>query len=102
NAASGLTLPDTRRVASAYGLATAEIRDHSNIKEQVRQVLEQKGPVVCEVFVSPQHTTAPRAVSMQKQDGTMVSKPLEDLWPFLDREEFIGNMLVPPLNEDPS
>ncbi|MCX6993121.1 MAG: thiamine pyrophosphate-binding protein [Kiritimatiellaeota bacterium] len=102
NAASGLTLPDTCRVASAYGLATAEIRDHSSIKEQVRQVLEQKGPVVCEVFVSPQHTTAPRVVSMQKQDGTMVSKPLEDLWPFLEREEFIGNMLIPPLNEDHS
>jgi len=102
NAASGLTLPDTRRVASAYGLATAEIRDHAGIKEQVRRVLEQKGPVVCEVFVSPKHTTAPRAASMQKKDGTMVSKPLEDLWPFLERKEFMENMLIPPLNEDPS
>jgi len=102
NAASGLTLPDTRRVASAYGLATAEIRDHASIKEQVRQVLERKGPVVCEVFVSPQHTMAPRTASMQKPDGTMVSKPLEDLWPFLERKEFMGNMIIPPLKEDQS
>ncbi len=30
----------------------------------------------------------------------MVSKPLEDLWPFLDREEFRRNMIVEPLDEE--
>jgi acetolactate synthase-1/2/3 large subunit len=29
----------------------------------------------------------------------MVSKPLEDLWPFLPREEFLANMIIPPLPE---
>jgi len=37
--------------------------------------------------------------TIQKQDGTMVSKPLEDLWPFLDRKEFLENMIIPPLEE---
>jgi acetolactate synthase-1/2/3 large subunit len=41
----------------------------------------------------------PRISSMQKPDGTMVSKPMEDLWPFLDRDEFKSNMIVPPLEE---
>ena len=36
---------------------------------------------------------------MQKPDGSMVSKPLEDLWPFLEREEFLANMIIPPLEE---
>ncbi len=36
---------------------------------------------------------------MQKPDGSMVSKPLEDMWPFLDREEFLANMIVPPVSE---
>jgi acetolactate synthase-1/2/3 large subunit len=36
---------------------------------------------------------------MQRPDGTMVSKPLEDLWPFLDREEFLANMLISPVED---
>ncbi len=36
---------------------------------------------------------------MQRPDGSMVSKPLEDMWPFLDREEFLANMIVRPLDE---
>ena len=41
----------------------------------------------------------PRLSSMQRPDGSFVSKPLEDLWPFLDREEFRANMLVPVVED---
>jgi len=41
----------------------------------------------------------PRVSSVQRSDGSFVSKPLEDLWPFLPREEFLANMIVPPLEE---
>ena len=96
---SGLTLPDTLKIASAYGLSTMQIEDHRHIRERVRQVLEQDGPVVCDVKISPNQVTAPRLSSMQRADGSMVSKPLEDLWPFLEREEFLANMVIPPLDE---
>ena len=42
---------------------------------------------------------APSMSSMRKPDGSMVSKPLEDLWPFLPREEFLANMIVPLIEE---
>ena len=96
---SGLTLPDTLKIASAYGLSTMQIEDHCHIRERVHQVLEKDGPVVCDVKISPNQVTAPRLSSMQRDDGSMVSKPLEDLWPFLDREEFLTNMIIPPLEE---
>jgi acetolactate synthase-1/2/3 large subunit len=41
----------------------------------------------------------PRLSSKQKSDGSMISKPLEDLWPFLERQEFLSNMLIEPLEE---
>jgi acetolactate synthase-1/2/3 large subunit len=91
---SGLTLPDTLRIAAAYGLATFEILDQSRIHEQVREVLEHSGPAVCRVKITPSQMTAPRAASRQLADGSMVSAPMEDLWPFLDREEFERNMLI--------
>lgn len=98
-ASSGLTLPDTLRIASAYGLPTVRIEDHSHVRERVSDVLKAEGPVVCEVKVSPHQVTAPRISSFQRPDGVMVSRPMEDLWPFLDREELSRNMLIPPLEE---
>lgn len=95
---SGLTLPDTLKIAQAYGLATVRIHDHSELRQKVKEALESDGPVVCEIMVSPEDMTSPKVSSAQREDGTMVSKPLEDLWPFLDREEFRANMLIPSLD----
>jgi acetolactate synthase-1/2/3 large subunit len=96
---TGLTIPDICKVAAAYGLSTARIASQANLSEQVRRVLETPGPVVCDVHVIPDEVRGPRLSSMQRADGSMVSKPLEDLWPFLDRDEFRANMIVPPLEE---
>jgi acetolactate synthase-1/2/3 large subunit len=97
--ATGMTIPDISRVAQGYGLKTAVILDQSNLNEEVRQVVETPGPVVCDVRVIPDEIRAPRLSSVQRADGSFVSKPLEDLWPFLEREEFLANMIVPPLDE---
>jgi acetolactate synthase-1/2/3 large subunit len=96
---TGLTLPNICEVARAYGLATARIEDQTGLAAQVKRVLDTPGPVVCEVIVIPEEPRAPRVTSVQLPNGTMVSKPLEDLWPFLDRDEFRANMIVSPLEE---
>jgi acetolactate synthase-1/2/3 large subunit len=99
DASSGLTLPDPLRVAEAYGLPTARIDDHTQVRQVVREILDREGPLVCAVRVSADQMTAPKLSSMQRADGTFVSKPLEDLQPFLPRDEFLANMIVPPLPE---
>jgi acetolactate synthase-1/2/3 large subunit len=96
---SGLTLPDTCKVASAYGLKNSRILNHTGLKECIKEVLESEGPFICEVLVDPQLLTAPRLSSEVRPDGSIISKPLEDLWPFLDREEFKANMIVKPIEE---
>jgi acetolactate synthase-1/2/3 large subunit len=96
---TGMTVPDVCRIAAAYGLSTARIESQAGLREQVRRVLSQPGPVVCDVQVMPDEVRGPRLASMQRPDGSMVSKPLEDLWPFLDRQEFYANMIVEPLEE---
>jgi acetolactate synthase I/II/III large subunit len=97
---SGLTLPDFKTVGAAFGIAVSHIRNHEQIREHVREVLQHDGPVICEVTVSAEQQTAPRVTSRQTSDGSMVSMPMEDMWPFLDREEFRANMIVPPLMEE--
>jgi len=96
---TGISLPDYRKVARAYGLKTAMIADQSDLRNAVRRVLRSRGPVVCDVRVRPEEIRAPRVTSIQRADGSFVSKPLEDLWPFLDRNEFAENMIVEPVSE---
>jgi acetolactate synthase-1/2/3 large subunit len=97
--ATGLKIPDIRKVARAYGLGAAAILNQRDLRDQVRRVLSTPGPVICDVRVIPDEARAPRVTSIQRPDGSFVSKPLEDLWPFLKRDEFAQNMIVPPLSE---
>jgi len=96
---SGMTLPDLGAVTKAYGLPFVRIADKAGLNRQIRDVLDAKGPVVCEVLIALNEERIPRASSYLKPDGSMGSKPLEDLFPFLDREEFKQNMLIPTIEE---
>ncbi|HMG84850.1 MAG TPA: thiamine pyrophosphate-binding protein [Terracidiphilus sp.] len=96
---SGITIPDLRQIGSAFGLGTAVIKGQEDLRTSVRDVLRMDGPVVCDVNVIQDEMREPRLQSYQKPDGSFVSKPLEDLFPFLPREEFLANMLVKPLPE---
>ncbi len=86
-------------MAKAYGLPTMRIVDQNDLRNQIKDVLNISGPVICEIMTLPDEIRAPRLSSRQRSDGTMISKPLEDLWPFLEREEFLSNMLIQPLEE---
>jgi acetolactate synthase-1/2/3 large subunit len=97
--ATGVTIPDLRKVAHSFGIKAVSIEDQSDLHASVRAVLEMPGPVICDVKVIPDELRAPRLSSVQRADGSFVSKPLEDLWPFLDRDEFAANMIVPPVPE---
>jgi acetolactate synthase I/II/III large subunit len=96
---NGVTIPSLTRVGEAFGLSSALIENQENLAGDVRRVLDMKGPVVCDVKVLCDEMRAPRLQSYQKPDGSFVSKPLEDLFPFLPREEFLANMIIDPLPE---
>lgn len=96
---SGFTLPDICKVAEAYGLTTRKIDNQVGLKQKLLEVINLPGPVLCEVMVEPEEPRAPSLSSRVLKSGNMLSKPLEDLWPFLDRQEFLSNMLIPPVEE---
>ncbi len=99
DAPTGQTLPDVRRVAEAYGIDTDIIANQRNLTDDIRRVLATPGPVVCDVHIVLDEVRQPRLSSVQRPDGSFVSKPLEDLWPFLDRDEFKANMIIPAVEE---
>ena len=97
--ASGMSLPDIVALAGAMGIRSLRVSDQAALAETIRDVLDSPGPVVCEVLVEPDQPIGPRVTSRIGVNGKMVSSPLEDLYPFLDREELQANMLVPLVQE---
>lgn len=81
---SGLTLPDTVKVAEAYGLKTFRIFDNRQLEEQMEDVLGAEGPVLCELVISPEETVSPRTKTIVREDGTLESYPLERMWPVVE------------------
>ena len=74
-------MPDTVKVAEAYGLKTFRVSDNRQLEQQMEQILNADGPVLCEVMISPDETVSPRTKTIVHKDGTMESYPLEKMWP---------------------
>jgi acetolactate synthase-1/2/3 large subunit len=96
--ASGVSFPDIVRVAQAYGLPAARL-DRADFRADLRRLLDGEGPLVCDVVLDPKQNFEPKLSSRQLPDGRMVSAPLEDMFPFLSREELKENMIVPILDQ---
>lgn len=99
DADSGVSFPDTIKIAQAYGFKTYKIENQVNLKEQLAEILSHDGHFVCEVMLSPDEKMEPKLSSQIKPDGKMISKPLEDMFPFLDRDEFKSNMIIKVVDE---
>ncbi|MCR5615737.1 MAG: thiamine pyrophosphate-binding protein [Saccharofermentans sp.] len=85
---NGLSFPNLEKLSWAYGMRYVKIDDSSDIEAKVKEVLEGNDPVLCEVVLSDKQTFSPKLSSKVLPDGKIVSPPIEDMFPFLEREEF--------------
>lgn len=88
DANSGVGFPDFGKLADAFGLAYRTVTAEGDVSRVVAEVLAASGPVVCEVVVDEKQTFAPKSSSRVLPDGRIVSPSLDDMAPFLDRDEF--------------
>lgn len=96
---SGVSFPSMERVAYAYGIPYFRCAGHDQLESCISSTLKGNSPSICELVLTIDQPFAPKQSSQSLPDGRIVSKPLEDLAPFLDREEFRGNMIIDPLPE---
>lgn len=94
-AESGVTCPDFERVAEAYGLPASRL-DQPHFAADLAAALAKPGPHVCEVLLDPTQGFEPKLSSRRLPDGRMVSSPLDDMAPFLDRSELASNRFLSP------
>lgn len=94
-----LSFPEFQKIAEAFGYRYYSANSNAGMKAVVDEVLAQEGPVFCEIFTDTQQVWEPKSSTKRLEDGTLVSPPLEDLAPFLPREELEKNMLIPLMEE---
>lgn len=95
---SGLTLPSIELNAKAYKVPYRKISNQLNLKSKLKKILDIPGPLVCEVIVDENHTTLPKASVYKTEDGKFATRPMEDLFPFLDKQEFLSNLFIEPIS----
>ena len=94
----GVSIPDFVGIATAYGIPAIRMSLNAEIDQKITEAMQTPGPVLCEIMMDPQQPLVPKLRADRKPDGALMSKPLEDLYPFLPREEFMANMIIPPFN----
>lgn len=96
---SGVSFPDLSKIAYAYGIKYFRMEHIAEMDDQFDKIMELDEPVLCEVMSVRDQPVIPSVSSKKLPDGKLVSKPIEDMFPFLPRDEFESEMIVKPIEE---
>lgn len=94
-----LSFPDYEKIAYAFDIPYFKAHSNEEVKNQFDKMMSKEGYSFMEIFVSTEQIFEPKSSTKRLDDGTLVSPPLEDLAPFLPREELLENMYIKPLGE---
>jgi acetolactate synthase-1/2/3 large subunit len=96
--ASDLSCPDWERIAYGFKFPYIKIETHDNMRSIICKALNMEGPVMVEVMLDPLQVIQPKVRSERLPDGRMVSKPHEDMYPYMDRELLKKEMIIKPID----
>lgn len=94
-----LSFPQFKKIAEAFGYPYFSASSNAEMQKAVQDTLNTSGPVFCEIFTDTEQVWEPKSSTKRLEDGTLVSPPLEDLAPFLPREELEKIMFIPLIDE---
>lgn len=94
NKSNGVSCPDYVKVGQAFGFTCFTISSWEDFDIIIPKIKKETGPVLCEVMMHPNQLFSPKLGMSMRNDGVLVSSPLEDLSPLLPRESFYSSMLI--------
>ena len=95
-----VSFPEFKKIAEAFGYRYFSVHSNAEMKTVVDEVLKLEGPVFAEIFTDTKQVWEPKSSTKRLEDGSLVSPPLEDLAPFLPREELEKVMVIPLMEEE--
>lgn len=85
---SGVSVPVFKKVSEAFGIPHISVSKSEDVDGAIQKAFDAEGPVMCEIPMDPDQPLVPRLFAEIKADGTYDARPLEDMYPFIDRSEF--------------
>jgi acetolactate synthase-1/2/3 large subunit len=92
--ASGVSCPDYSALGTAFNIPTFQIRTWEDFETVIPLFQSIEGPAICEVFMHPRQLFVPKLSLAIQKDGSLISPPLEDLSPFISKQQLEEAMLV--------
>lgn len=96
---SGVSFPSFEKLAYGFGIDYRRCATHEAMGDAVVATMASEGPSICEIMIDSDQPFAPKLSAKQHPDGRITSPPLEDLSPFLSKEELRDNLLIAPVSE---
>ncbi|MEJ0055057.1 MAG: thiamine pyrophosphate-binding protein [Bacteroidota bacterium] len=90
---SGLVFPSFEKVAYGFDLPYFSIKNHDELLSNLGEIVNRKGAFLCEIFLDLKQEFSPKLSSKKLEDGSMISSPLEDMYPFLSEAEMKSNTI---------
>lgn len=97
---SGISFPQVEKIANAYGITYFRIDTIKDLEEKLPIILSENEPILCEVKIIRDQEVIPSVNSRKLQNGKLVSSPIEDMYPFIPRDEFESHMIVRPIEDN--
>ncbi len=91
---NGISFPDFEKVAYAFDIPYLRIQTEKEVSEVTNRMFEKNGPVLCEIIVDENQNFEPKLSSRRLDDGTMISPEIDDMYPFMSREEYESNHVL--------
>ncbi|MDO5851196.1 MAG: thiamine pyrophosphate-binding protein [Methanobacteriaceae archaeon] len=100
NDSNDVSFPDMKKIAYAFGIPFIRCESNEDLDECIEKTLNSDSYMICEIMVDTKQSFEPKSASKRLPNGKMISAPLEDLAPFLDRKELENNMFIDLVKED--
>lgn len=94
-----LSFPEFKKIVEAFGIPYFSADSNGKMLSAIKNTLSVEGFAFCEIFTDTEQVWDPKSSARRLPDGSLVSPPLEDLAPFLSREELAENMFIPMIGE---
>ena len=88
---SGVGLPSIKKIAELYRIKYLSIKTNQELDKKIFQLINYKGPVICEVFTDREQLLMPRVASKKGDNGQIISMEYDNMFPFLSKEEYLEN-----------
>ncbi len=95
-----VSFPEFKKIAEAFGYKYFSAHTNEEMRKTVDEVLQMEGPVFVELFTDTEQVWEPKSSAKKLKDGSLTSPPLEDLAPFLPKEELEKIMFIPLMEEE--